>query len=292
MKIYTVNDYIKDTFGEKLYKLSLNAGCTCPNRDGTAGVGGCIFCSTKGSGDFGGNADAPVSLQIKKEKLRIAGKTKCTKYIAYFQSFTNTYGEMDRLRSKFMEAADNPEIAAIDIATRPDCLGDEVMALLLEISAKKPLWVELGLQTIHEDTAKLINRCYTLDVYDAAIKKLKTIPAHIVVHMIIGLPYETKADMMATAKYISDSGADGIKFQLLHVLRGTKLAGMYESNAFEVLSLEEYTDILIDCIKQVRSDMVIHRITGDGPKSILIAPLWSADKKRTLNYIRQQIEKA
>ncbi|MGN0395032.1 MAG: TIGR01212 family radical SAM protein [Coprococcus sp.] len=290
MNIYTVNDYIKDTFGEKLYKLSLNAGCTCPNRDGTAGYGGCIFCSAKGSGDFGGRADVPISLQIRKEKLRMAGKARCQRYIAYFQSFTNTYGDICVLRKKFLEAAYNPEIAAIDIATRPDCLDADVLELLAELASIKPLWVELGLQTVHERTAKLINRCYPLEVYDDAIEKLKKFPVHIVVHMIIGLPFETEEDMVETAGYISDSGVHGIKFQLLHVLKGTKLAELYEDGLFDVLSLEEYTDILIKCIKQVREDMVIHRITGDGPKSILIAPLWSADKKKTLNYIRSRIE--
>lgn len=290
MEIYTANDYIKDVFGEKLYKLSLNAGCTCPNRDGLAGVGGCIFCSAKGSGDFGGKAADPISVQIEKEKERIKGKTKCSRYIAYFQSFTNTYGDVDELRDKFLEAVKNPDIAAIDIATRPDCLGDEVMKLISELTAIKPVWIELGLQTIHEKTAELINRGYALGVYDEAVRKLKELPVHIIVHMIIGLPYESSADMLATAKYISDSGVHGIKFQLLHVLKETKLADMYSKGMFDVLSLEEYTDILIKCIKQIRKDMVIHRITGDGPKLILVAPLWSGDKKKTLNYIKRTIE--
>lgn len=290
MKIYTANDYIKDVFGEKLYKLSLNTGCTCPNRDGLAGVGGCIFCSAKGSGDFGGKAADPISVQIEKEKERIKGKAKCSRYIAYFQSFTNTYGDVDELRDKFLEAVKNPDIAAIDIATRPDCLGDEVMKLISELTAIKPVWMELGLQTIHEKTAELINRGYALGVYDEAVRKLKELPVHIIVHMIIGLPYESSVDMLATAKYISDSGVHGIKFQLLHVLKETKLADMYSKGMFDVLSLEEYTDILIMCIKQIRKDMVIHRITGDGPKSILVAPLWSGDKKKTLNYIKRTIE--
>lgn len=290
MKIYTANDYIKDIFGEKLYKLSLNAGCTCPNRDGLVGVGGCIFCSAKGSGDFGGKAAEPISVQIEKEKERIKGKAKCNRYIAYFQSFTNTYGDVDVLRDKFLEAVKSPDIAAIDIATRPDCLGDEVMKLISELTAIKPVWIELGLQTIHEKTAELINRGYALNVYDEAVRKLKELPVHIIVHMIIGLPYESSEDMLATAKYISDSGVHGIKFQLLHVLKETKLADMYCKGLFNVLSLEEYTDILIKCIKQIRKDMVIHRITGDGPKSILVAPLWSGDKKKTLNYIKRTIE--
>lgn len=290
MKIYTANDYIKDVFGEKLYKLSLNAGCTCPNRDGTVGTNGCIFCSAKGSGDFGADAAEPVSIQIEKEKERIKEKANCKRYIAYFQSFTNTYGNIDILRGKFMEAAYNPDIAAIDIATRPDCLGDDVLKLISELSAIKTVWIELGLQTIHEKTAKLINRGYELRVYDEAVANLKKLPVHIIVHMIIGLPYESPEEMTATAGYISDSGVHGIKFQLLHVLKGTKLAEMYSEDMFDVLSLEEYTDILITCMKRIRKDMVIHRITGDGPKSILIAPLWSGDKKRTLNYINKQIE--
>ncbi len=292
MKIYTANDYIKDVFGEKLYKLSLNAGCTCPNRDGTVGANGCIFCSAKGSGDFGAEAAEPVSIQIEKEKERIRGKAKCRRYIAYFQSFTNTYGNIEVLREKYMEAMKHPDIAAVDIATRPDCLGDEVLELISELAVIKPVWIELGLQTIHEKTSNLINRGYELSVYDEAVRKLKKLPVHIIVHMIIGLPYETSEDMITTAGYISDSGVHGIKFQLLHVLKGTKLADMYCEGMFDVLSLEEYTDILIKCIKQIRKGMVIHRITGDGPKSILVAPLWSGDKKRTLNYIKRAIENA
>lgn len=292
MKIYTTNDYIKDTFGEKLYKLSLNMGLTCPNRDGTCSVGGCIFCSEKGSGDFGGSSADTLSIQIDKEKKRLSNKLVAERYIAYFQSFTNTYGDIDYLRSRYLEVINRPDIAALDIATRPDCLGEDVLDLIGELSSIKPVWIELGLQSIHERTADLINRGYKLDVYDEAVRKLKRYPVHIITHMIIGLPFETKKEMLETAKYISDSGVDGIKFQLLHVLKDTKLAEMYYDKQFDVMSLDDYTEILVECIRNVRSDIVIHRLTGDGPKSILIAPLWSGDKKRVLNYIRKKIEEA
>lgn len=287
MKIYTANDYIRDTFGEKLYKISLNAGTTCPNRDGTAGVGGCIFCSTSGSGDFSESAELDIDKQIERAKLRIAGKCRCERFIAYFQSFTNTYGDPDVLREKFLTAAERDDIAAVSIASRPDCFGPEILEIIKEVRAVKPVWIELGLQTSNEKTAELINRGYTLDEYDRTMDNLKKMDVHIIVHMIIGLPGETKQDMISTVRYIADSGADGIKLQLLHVLKNTVLEKMYINGEFDVLSFEEYADILCDCLRELPPDMVVHRFTGDGPKKILVAPMWSADKKMVLNRLNK-----
>lgn len=289
MKIYTVNDYVRDTFGEKLYKISLNAGTTCPNRDGTAGTGGCIFCSEKGSGDFSESADLNIYGQIESGKKKLESKTDCRHFIAYFQSFTNTYGDLEVLREKFYAAIRHPDISILSIATRPDCLSDEVLLLLAELNKVKPVWVELGLQTMHDPTARLINRCYDLPVYEQVVVELKKLNIHVITHMILGLPGETVQDMVDTAAYIGNSGSDGIKFQLLHVLKDTVLADMYEQNIFKTMSLEEYTEALILCLKAIPTGMVIHRLTGDGPKKLLIAPLWSADKKRVLNYINKQI---
>ncbi len=287
MKIYTANDYIRDTFGEKLYKISLNAGTTCPNRDGTVGVGGCIFCSTSGSGDFSESAEFDIDKQIERAKLRIAGKCRCERFIAYFQSFTNTYGDPDVLREKFLTAAERDDIAAVSIASRPDCFGPEILEIIKEVRAVKPVWIELGLQTSNEKTAELINRGYTLDEYDRTMDNLKKMDVHIIVHMIIGLPGETKQDMISTVRYIADSGADGIKLQLLHVLKNTVLEKMYINGEFDVLSFEEYADILCDCLRELPPDMVVHRFTGDGPKKILVAPMWSADKKMVLNRLNK-----
>ena len=287
MKIYTANDYIRDTFGEKLYKISLNAGTTCPNRDGTVGVGGCIFCSTSGSGDFSESAEFDIDKQIERAKLRIAGKCRCERFIAYFQSFTNTYGDPDVLREKFLTAAERDDIAAVSIASRPDCFGPEILEIIKEVRAVKPVWIELGLQTSNAKTAELINRGYTLDEYDRTMDNLKKMDVHIIVHMIIGLPGETKQDMISTVRYIADSGADGIKLQLLHVLKNTVLEKMYINGEFDVLSFEEYADILCDCLRELPPDMVVHRFTGDGPKKILVAPMWSADKKMVLNRLNK-----
>lgn len=291
MDIYTTNAYIRDTFGEKLYKISLNAGTTCPNRDGKAGTGGCIFCSASGSGDFSENADLSIGEQIELAKKRISGKCKCDRYIAYFQSYTNTYGDVDALREKFLAAARRDDIAAVSIASRPDCFGTEVIDMIKDIIAVKPVWIELGLQTANDRTAQLINRCYDISVYDETMNRLRELGVHIIVHMIIGLPGETKEDMIDTVRYIVRSGANGIKLQLLHVLRGTVLEKMYEEGVFRALTFDEYADILCDCLKEIPPDMVVHRFTGDGPKNILVAPLWSADKKRVINNLNRIISK-
>ena len=291
MDIYTTNAYIRDTFGEKLYKISLNAGTTCPNRDGKAGTGGCIFCSASGSGDFSEDAVMSIDEQIELAKKRISGKCKCDRYIAYFQSYTNTYGDVDALREKFLAAARRDAIAAVSIASRPDCFGPEVIDMIKDIIAVKPVWIELGLQTANDRTAQLINRCYDISVYDETMNRLRELGVHIIVHMIIGLPGETKEDMIDTVRYIVRSGANGIKLQLLHVLRGTVLEKMYEEGVFRALTFAEYADILCDCLKELPPDMVVHRFTGDGPKNILVAPLWSADKKRVINDLNRIISK-
>ena len=289
MDIYTTNAYIRDTFGEKLYKISLNAGTTCPNRDGKAGTGGCIFCSASGSGDFSEDAVMSIDEQIELAKKRISGKCKCDRYIAYFQSYTNTYGDVDALREKFLAAARRDDIAAVSIASRPDCFSPEVIDMIKDIIAVKPVWIELGLQTANDRTAQLINRCYDISVYDETMNRLRELGVHIIVHMIIGLPGETKEDMIDTVRYIVRSGANGIKLQLLHVLRGTVLEKMYEGGVFRALTFDEYADILCDCLKELPPDMVVHRFTGDGPKNILVAPLWSADKMRVINDLNRII---
>lgn len=291
MDIYTTNAYIRDTFGEKLYKISLNAGTTCPNRDGKVGTGGCIFCSASGSGDFSEDAVMSIDEQIELAKKRISGKCKCDRYIAYFQSYTNTYGDVDVLREKFLAAARRDDIAAVSIASRPDCFDPEVIDMIKDIIAVKPVWIELGLQTANDRTAQLINRCYDISVYDETMNRLRELGVHIIVHMIIGLPGETKEDMIDTVRYIVRSGANGIKLQLLHVLRGTVLEKMYEEGVFRALTFDEYADILCDCLKELPPDMVVHRFTGDGPKNILVAPLWSADKKRVINDLNRIISK-
>ncbi|MDE5984254.1 MAG: TIGR01212 family radical SAM protein [Eubacterium sp.] len=287
MKYYSLNNYLRDTFGEKVYKLSLDAGFTCPNRDGTLDTRGCIFCSKGGSGDFAECSSLSITQQIEEGKERVSKKIKSGKYIAYFQAFTNTYAPVSVLRAKFYEAINHKDIVALSIATRPDCLGDEVLELLDELNRIKPIFVELGLQTIHEESAKYIRRGYTLDVYDKAVENLKKIGINIVVHIIIGLPNETKADMLETVDYVCKSSANGIKLQLLHVLRNTDLEKDYRDGKFNTLELEEYLDIIKSCVDIIPKNIVIHRLTGDGAKRDLVAPLWSANKKMVLNEINK-----
>lgn len=289
MEYYSFNRYLRDTFGEKIYKISINAGFTCPNRDGTLGTNGCIFCSEGGSGDFAESPALSVTEQIERGKKRVKNKIKNGRYIAYFQAFTNTYAPMEILQNKFYEAIRHPDIAAISIATRPDCLPEHVIKLLEELNKIKPVFVELGLQTIHEKSAEYIRRGYKLEVYDDAVKRLKNININIVTHIILGLPSETKQDMLESVKYVCDSGTNGIKLQLLHILKGTDLADDYEAGNFEALSMEEYIDIIKACVSIIPKEVVIHRLTGDGAKKDLIAPLWSADKKRVLNAINKAL---
>ena len=283
----SLNQYLKERFGTKVYKIALSSGCTCPNRDGTVGVGGCIFCADTGSGDFAQSATLPIKEQIQLAKEKVASKNKGGKYIAYFQSFTNTYGSVEFLEPKFLEAMEDDEVVAVSIATRPDCLPEEILDMLSRLNTIKPVWVELGLQTIHPKTAEYIRRGYPLEVYDKAVKDLHAIGVEVITHVIIGLPDETKEDMLQTVRYVVESKAEGIKLQLLHVIEGTVLAEDYEAENFNTLTMEEYLQIIKACVDLIPETMVIHRLTGDGNKKTLIAPLWSADKKRVLNELNK-----
>lgn len=286
MYYYSLNEYLKSAFGEKVYKISLNGSMTCPNRDGKIDTRGCIFCSRGGSGEFSADSCLSISQQIEQAKQRIRAKSDCKKFIAYFQPFTNTYADLDYLRKLYYEAAMPDEITALSIATRPDCLGDEVISLLNEINKFKPVWIELGLQTVHKHTAEYIRRGYELGVYDEAVLNLKSIGVNIITHIIIGLPYETKQDILQSVKYAGER-SNGIKLQLLHVLKDTDLLTDYNNGAFKTLTLEEYVDILCACVEILPPDVVIHRLTGDGDKKLLVSPMWSADKKRVLNTINK-----
>ncbi len=284
-----LNDHLKATFGTKVYKIALNGGFTCPNRDGTIGTGGCIFCSEGGSGEFAGDPQKSITEQIEEGKRRVEKKNRDGKYIAYFQAYTGTYAPYERLKELFSEAISHPDIVALSVATRPDCLPDETVDLLSELNLIKPVWVEMGLQTIHEKTAKHIRRGYDLNIYDEAVKKLKSADIEIITHMIIGLPGESVEDMLATVKYICDTGANGIKLQLLHILKGTDLEKEYLSGKIKVLTEDEYIEILNRCVRIIPDDVVIHRLTGDGDKRILVAPLWSGDKKHVINRIKNEV---
>ena len=284
----TLSQHYRETFGCKVYKLAIDGGFTCPNRDGTLGYGGCIFCSGSGSGDFA-EKGCSITEQLERAKARVAFKNKGGKYIAYFQSFTNTYGPEEKLEQLYTEAMAPEDIVGLSIGTRPDCLPPETVALLARLNAIKPISVELGLQTIHEDTARYIRRGYETEVYFDAVKRLKAAGIEVVTHIILGLPGETTEMMVETTRAAVGAGSDGIKFQLLHVLRGTDLAKDYEAGKFECLSLEEYARILKACLQEVPPQVVIHRITGDGAKKDLIAPLWSADKKAVLGYLQEHL---
>lgn len=311
-RYYSLDYYLKHTFGEKVYKVSLQGGMTCPNRDGTLDSRGCIFCSAGGSGDFAAPVCESVTKQIDSaiEGIKKAKKVG-EKFIAYFQSYTNTYADVDYLRKIFTEAIEHPKIVALSIGTRPDCLQPEILELLEELNQKKPVWVELGLQTIHERTAKFIRRGYPLQVFEEAVEHLSRIGVQIIVHVILGLPFESREDQLATISYLASFAPgeqrkraekagiavtddfrppviQGVKLQLLHVLRGTDLA-RYQSY-FHTFSLEEYVDVVLDCIEHLPQDLVIHRITGDGPKKLLLAPLWSASKKTTMNTIHREMK--
>jgi len=286
----TLNDYCKREFGEKLYKLSLNGGMTCPNRDGKCGDRGCIFCSAGGSGDFAPAASLNINAQIEEAKLRVSDKYKGNRFIAYFQAYTNTYAPVDYLRALFVPVIERDDIAALSIGTRPDCLGEDVLQLIAELNRIKPVWVELGLQTSNEKTAAYIRRGYKLPVYDEAIEKLNAIGVHTVTHVILGLPGESKEDMLSTVRHVEAVGSKGIKLQLLHVLEGTDLADDYRAGKFQVLGMDEYISIVRDCVRLIGSSMVIHRLTGDGPKKILIAPQWSGNKKAVLNAMNKALK--
>ena len=296
MIIRTLSDYCKEKFGTKVYRLSLSTGCSCPNRDGKAGRGGCSFCSEGGSGEFATKVK-PVEVQIEEAKERVKSKfpkeikEEDKKYIAYFQSFTNTYGDVDRLGGIFKTAILRDDIAAISIGTRPDCLEDDMLDLLNELNKIKPVWIELGLQTIHEDSAKAFNRGYSLPVFNKAYMELKKRNIEVIVHVILGLPGETDKDMYETVRYLANLSPklDGIKLHLLHILKNTRLEREYREKPFKILSLDEYTEILINCLRILPESVVIHRMTGDGDKRLLVEPLWSGDKKRVLNTINKAI---
>lgn len=289
----SLNEYLTNRYGHKLYKLSLDAGNTCPNRDGTISYGGCAFCNAGGSGDFTPDSNLDIDKQIELAKEKIESKIKNTedtdKYIAYFQAYTNTHGDIERLNNIYSRVINREDIAVLSIATRPDCLSIEVIEMLKKLRAIKPVWVELGLQTIHEESACMMRRGYDLSVYDEALEKLKAIDVDVITHLILFWPKETREDMLASIKYVVDSGVSGIKLQLLQVLKGTEVARWYEDKNFYLPSLEEYVDFLDEAISIIPKEVVIHRLTGDGPKNQLIAPLWCADKKRVINTIKNRL---
>lgn len=288
MKYTSLNSYLKKRFGCKVYKLAINGGFTCPNRDGKIDTRGCIFCSKGGSGEFAESKEKSVTQQIDDGKKRVEKKIKDGKYIAYFQAFTNTYAPVCKLKSLYTEAINHPDIVALSIGTRPDCLGNDVLELLDEMNKIKPVFIELGLQTIHENTAQYIRRGYPLEVYDKAVDDLHKRGINVVTHLIIGLPGENEQDILQSVEYVCKK-TDGIKLQLLHILKGTDLAEEYRECKVDVLSLEEYTSIIKHCVEIIPDNVVIHRLTGDGAKKDLIAPLWSADKKHVLNTINKAI---
>ena len=277
---YSVNEYLKGTYGVKIYKLALNGGMNCPNRDGLIDTRGCIFCSAGGSGDF-------ACTNVDDAKKLISNKYTGNNFIAYFQSYTNTYADVSYLRNLFMPVINNPDVKILSIATRPDCLDDSVITLLDELNKIKPVWIELGLQTIHKKTSDYIRRGYELDIFTDSVKRLNNSDIKVIVHMILGLPGESDEMMLDTARFIANSGAWGIKLQLLHVLKGTDLADDYNNHLFETMTMDNYIRLIGRIIELLPPDMVIHRLTGDGPKKILIAPLWSADKKRVHNSLMQ-----
>ena len=289
-RFHSLDHYLKTTFGEKVYRLSLNGGMSCPNRDGTLGTGGCIFCSKGGSGDFASSPSLSITEQIEEAKQKISAKTKCNQYIAYFQAYTNTYASIDYLRTIFFEAITHPDIAAISIATRCDCLQTDILDLLEELNQIKPVWIELGLQTIHEETLQFIRSGFTLSQFNTAVSNLRKRNISVITHLILGLPNETADMMLASLSYVSHLPIQGVKLQLLHILEGTGLAEFYRTHPFETFSLEEYCDFIVTCIELLPPDIVIHRLTGDGPRNLLIAPLWSTDKKRVLNTIQKKLK--
>lgn len=289
MSYRTLNEHYRDKFGCKIYKLSIDAGFTCPNRDGTLGNRGCIFCSAYGGGEFA-EWGSSIRQQLQKAKQRVQLKVKDGKYIAYFQSFTNTYGPIDRLRQIYTEAMASEDIVGLAIGTRPDCLANDVISLLAELNRIKPICVELGLQTIHEDSARYIRRGYSTSVYDDAVRRLKAAGLEVVTHIIIGLPGEDGTMAAQTTAHAVSAGTDGVKFHLLHVLKNTDLEQDFLAGKFRCLELEEYAAQLALCLKQLPAHVTVHRITGDGAKRDLVAPMWSADKKRVLNYLNTYLQ--
>lgn len=286
-----LSDYLKNEYGEKIYKLSLSSGCTCPNRDGTISYGGCTFCSEGGSGDFAAPF-APIDVQIENAKSRIMNKTDAARFIAYFQSYTNTYGDVNRLRSLYEETIRRDDIAILSLGTRPDCIDDEVLEMLKYLNNIKPVWIELGLQTINDDTARSFNRGYALEVFVDAYKSLTAAGITVIVHVIFGLPGESREDMLDTIRYLAalDPPLPGIKIQMLHVLEGTALGEEYKRSPFPILTMEEYADLVAESIRILPDDIVVHRMTGDGPGWLLIEPDWSRNKRKVMNLINSKLK--
>lgn len=290
-KPYHSLDYmLKERFGEKVYKVTLNGGMSCPNRDGKIGTRGCIFCSAGGSGDFAADASLSITEQIESQIAILSQKRPIQKYIAYFQAYTNTYAPVDHLEKIFTEAISHPKVVALSIGTRPDCLGEDVVSLLSRLNQQKPVWVELGLQTIHASTARYIRRGYPLSCFEDAVSRLRRENIEVIVHTILGLPGESHEDILATMEYLNQMDIQGIKLQLLHVLQGTDLAADHKDGLFRTYEREEYLSLLIDCLAHLRPDIVIHRITGDGPKDLLIAPLWASRKREVLNLLHHRMK--
>lgn len=290
-RYYSLDYYLRQAYGRKLYKLSLNGGMTCPNRDGTLGSRGCIFCSRGGSGDFASDTSLSITEQIEQGRHLIADKYKGSSYIAYFQAYTNTYASCEYLRRIFTEAIEHPDIRILSIATRPDCLSPDILMLLNELNQKKPVWVELGLQTIHEESAEFIRRGYKLPVFEDAVHALRALGISVIVHVILGLPGENTDKILETIRYLNHMDIQGVKLQLLHILRETDLADYYQTYPFPVLTMEEYLYLLSRCIGNLRPDIVIHRLTGDGPRSLLLEPQWSTNKRHVLNQIQAYLKK-
>ncbi len=302
MKIRTLSDHLKQQYGQKVYKLSLSAGCTCPNRDGTLGTGGCSFCSAGGSGEFAqpvvdeASIDAQIdrAIHLVRAKLPKGQSPESQKFIAYFQSYTNTYGDIERLSGLYRKVIVRPDIVALSIGTRPDCIGEKQMHMLSELNAIKPVWVELGLQTIHDETARKIHRGYPTAVFKECYDRLKDAGLTVIVHVILGLPGETREDILDTVRYLAhlQPPIDGIKLQMLNILEGSALGEDYKQNPFAQMSMEEYTDLVVQCLKLLPEDVVIHRMTGDGPRNLLLSPMWVTDKKRVLNILHKKIQNA
>ena len=287
----TANEFFKNKFGCKIIKIPVNGGFTCPNRDGTKGMGGCIFCSEEGSGDFLCPSDMPIDRQFEKMKEVMNKKWKTGKYMIYFQSFTNTYAPVEYLRKLYFSALSLKDVVGLSIGTRPDCINKDIVALLKELSEKTYITVELGLQTSNEDSAVFINRCYKNEEFDKAVEMLNSEGIDVICHIIFGLPNETKEDMLGSVKYAVNRGVKGIKIQLLHILKNTKLADIYSKKPFKILTLDEYCDLVVSAVSILPENIVVHRITGDGPKKILIEPKWSGNKKLVLNTLNTQLHK-
>lgn len=289
-RYYALDYYLKQTFGEKVYRLSLNGGMTCPNRDGSLGNRGCIFCSSKGSGDFSQSSRLTIGQQLSSAKQQIREKRNCRKFIAYFQAYTNTYAPVEVLRKLFWEAISDPDVVVLSIATRPDCLSEEILSLLDELNQYKPVWIELGLQTIHPETSRFIRSGFTLECFHQAVADLTRRQIAVIVHVILGLPGETRQQMLETVSHVGHLPVFGIKLQLLHVLADTDLGALYQKQPFPLFSMEEYCELIGDCLELLPETITIHRLTGDGPKELLLAPLWSSAKRTVLNQIQKTLK--